>query len=92
MPQTTIFKINDKIVKELFCDGICKYVTIIKLGKLVQVPDDGIVTSGIVCRLAPGFLFYHFADEVRKEYSFKGFRLPEVVYVVLSWLCLKDRT
>jgi len=69
VPQTAILEVNDKIVKELFCDGIRKNVTIIKPGKLVQMLDNGIITSGIVCRLAPGFLF---ADKVCKENSFQG--------------------
>lgn len=52
--------------------------------------DNGIITSGIVRRLTSGFLFDHFTDKIRKEYAFKWLRLPEVVYVVLSWLCLTD--
>ena len=53
--------------------------------------DDGIVASGVLCRLASGFLFNYFPKKVCEVDSFKRFALPEVIDIVLSWLCLKDR-
>lgn len=60
-------------------------------GKAVDVPDDSIINSGILCRLASGFLFDYLTNKVREINAFERFALPEMIDIVLSWLGLKDR-
>ena len=64
MSQTGIFKVDDKVFNELFCDGVCEYVTVIFCRETVYMPNQSIVNSERVNRLAPGFLFNHFPDEI----------------------------
>ena len=69
MPQTNILKVNDKIFNELFCDGVCEYVTVIFCGETVYMLNQSIVNSERVSRLASGFLFNDFPDKIREEYA-----------------------
>lgn len=66
MSQSASFQVNDKIVNELFRDGIGIDITIKLNAERVYMPDKSIVNGGELYRLTPGFLFNNLPDKVCK--------------------------
>ena len=91
MPESLVFQINYEIIQEFTCNGIGKYIAVEFFGKSIYMLNYCIIDRRIVFRLTPASLFKNFLCESGEVYTFKRFRLAEVVNVVLPRLASLDR-
>lgn len=91
MSESLIFQINYEIIQKFTCNRIGEYIAIKFFGKSIYMLNYCIIDRRIVFRLTSASLFKNFLCESGEVYTFKRFRLAEVVNVVLPRLAGLDR-
>lgn len=91
MAQTFIFKVNDKIIKELFRHRIGENIAVVNSRELIYMFNQCIVYGCVVFRLAPGFLFKDFPYKIGEIDSLQRFFLFEMVDIVPLCVASGDR-